>query len=728
MRMVMKKAIAVAVVGVFASNVAIGRDFKNVLEARLGGDHMLIFGAHGSTSNSYIQKAVHVPPNLSIGTALNTALTSTDACNFVMEYTHRDAPLYPSNQLYSFSNSALWSGTLSNYAFQPATTYGNPSSSEATMGFALVTDNVGLRVQIGSGAIYSAAALWTSFASGTKIISLSATPPATFIAGQNGGIPVGSSVYNTTTNKYIGKVASVSGSNVTVAFDSGGGFAGSINDVLYFRADGDRATGYPPYTSGVWHHTIITGNFCAPNGQSVTYNDGKPLIPVSGSPAALPFNVNFSNPGVAGKPGFALDWLWSSGYTVASWDLADVLIWTGVDILNGAHTDIDPVKLQNFGACSSGNYPCTSGAWVPQNPLFAIAAFGNPILEWSGDATTFATNQGTGASTSILSAAPSNFLTDLPFGMLQSQTVHGVKWVCAIDSRATPHPTATVAAAGGATGTSVTLTTTPPTGFIIGTYAYDVTDGINLGPATGWSGAKVLTFTNSATVSNNAVIQFSPIAPTCGNQVAAGDLLVLVNNYGWSSPPGSTPTCSAPQSTGGSAAWTALPSGYLATASYGTELLCTSWSIANAVDAANNPGTALSQYLPQISTPSTITKSMHVLINYGPSAGIDGTGITPVMNNATTITTNGLTGLTKTNDLLVALFTNANVQKEPATTGFLCPAGMTQRFSEFQIVQVTQPEILICDHQLSSASPISAKTTVGTGTTYVGGGLMFGIQ
>ncbi len=96
-----------------------------------------------------------------------------------------------------------------------------------------------------------------------------------------------------------------------------------------------------------------------------------------------------------GHPAYSIDWDNSGGFSVCASDqddpstiadFCDVQIFPGLRIVKVDNT-IDPTNIANF--ISGGK---------PVDPAVAAAAYGAPAILFSGDATTFPTNQGTGGS------------------------------------------------------------------------------------------------------------------------------------------------------------------------------------------------------------------------------------------------------------------------------------------------------------------------------------------
>ena len=174
-------------------------------------------------------------------------------------------------------------------------------------------------------------------------------------------------------------------------------------------------------TNGVWHHWLHSVNVCNNPQRSAIYVDGQ--LKSTNSVAAAAFNINWSS-----TTGFRISgphYGDSHGY----FDFADVILYTGFDVLAGG-TTIPAATLQTFGTCSTSLYPCTSGTWAPNSPATITAALGTPNVELVGNSTTsytaFLTNQGSGPSFTLTGTpAP------LPYaGSGQPAHTVGVKWVC----------------------------------------------------------------------------------------------------------------------------------------------------------------------------------------------------------------------------------------------------------------------------------------------------------
>lgn len=160
------------------------------------------------------------------------------------------------------------------------------------------------------------------------------------------------------------------------------------------------------FNDGQWHCVIFSfdGTSGPPTNYSVYIDDAPASMIVGGDLGTRPFSV-LGN-GLKVQIGF--DDTDAQGYYIG--DVADYRIFYGVSILDG--TDI-PVASRRLFIDANGK---------PVDPAIATAALGDATIQMTGDATAFATNQGTGgaftttgaltdASTSPSGDTPANALT-----------------------------------------------------------------------------------------------------------------------------------------------------------------------------------------------------------------------------------------------------------------------------------------------------------------------------
>jgi len=171
-------------------------------------------------------------------------------------------------------------------------------------------------------------------------------------------------------------------------------------DAGYFSNDSGTST--RAYSSDTWFHLFASWNtdFAAPdkilnilvNGTNVV--DASDYFDLNGLAAAVQWSTFHGSPG---GNGIQIPSVTLSGFPSYAMDMADFQIWDGTYI---APT---PENLAKF--ISNGQ---------PVDPAVAAAAFGQQTILFSGDTTTFGTNQGTGGAFTLTgtltnaSTSPSN--------------------------------------------------------------------------------------------------------------------------------------------------------------------------------------------------------------------------------------------------------------------------------------------------------------------------------
>ncbi|HXZ17876.1 MAG TPA: hypothetical protein VEH77_18275 [Roseiarcus sp.] len=487
---------------------------------------------------------------------------------------------------------------------------------------------------------------------------------------------------------------------------------------------------------GAWNHFLWSANTCETNTQytQMAING----VPVNWSePRHNTFNsagVNFSNPGsgfmLAGGPG---------GDGSAQVSLADVYLWVGHDIVcnnspttcsgGAAGATLLSTDINNFGqqanvqtatlatsvnsggsvsvsscpvnavsgqevldttnsiflgiakSCSSGTVTMLSGLgavnadantgatvtffnWVPNAPSVAVAAYGTPLVGCTGAAANFVSNCNANGS-------PATGL----------QAVNFWQYNCA-----------GVSAPCSTAGDGFALTDLTSSASLVSASNH----GGQPAHAPGYKWGCML---NTGGVST---ISFS----TCGDDIAVGDMLILVFSGKWNTA-SNAGACTLPS---GFTAWT----NPLLTTPYGFGM-CVGYKIAASADVGQ---TSYSGSVVNATTNSVTTVLDYANVNAASTP--DGSlASTPTFASATTMTAPGISGATGSNDLVVGIFEGWTAQY-PTT----CPTSLPNRRMDFTARKTTNPAtVLICDSG-TGITPPTSNVTATQATAQYGSGIL----